>query len=127
VTQNVGVVRVRHDERAGGESGYTFRALLRLWMSMLVNASVMPLRIATLIGMAVSVLGFFSFVGVLINHYISEEPLGWGSLMAALLIFSGTQLLLLGIVGEYIGRIYLRVSEKPQSIVRHRTTKSSRQ
>jgi undecaprenyl-phosphate 4-deoxy-4-formamido-L-arabinose transferase len=59
-----------------------------------------------------------------VNHFVRDEPLGWGSLMAALLIFSGTQLLLLGIVGEYIGRIYLRVSEKPQSIVRHRTRSS---
>ena len=125
VTQNVGVVTVRHDERPSGESGYTLRALLRLWMSMLINASVMPLRIATLAGIAISALGFFSFIGVLINHYIKDEPLGWASLMAALLIFSGTQLLLLGIVGEYIGRIYLRVSEKPQSVVRYRTSNSS--
>ena len=124
VTQNVGVVRVHHDERPSGESGYTLRALLRLWMSMLINASVMPLRIATLAGIAVSALGFFLFVAVLINHYLREEPLGWGSLMAALLIFSGTQLLLLGIVGEYIGRIYLRVSDKPQSVVRSRTNNS---
>ena len=124
VTQNVGVVTVRHDERPSGESGYTLRALLRLWMSMLVNASVMPLRIATLAGIVTSVLGFFAVVAVLINHLVREEPLGWGSLMAALLIFSGTQLLLLGIVGEYIGRIYLRVSEKPQSVVRYRRTNS---
>ena len=124
VTQSVGVVRVRHDERPSGESGYTLRALLRLWMSMLINASVMPLRIATLVGLAISAVGFFAVVGVLINHYIREEPLGWGSLMAALLIFSGTQLLLLGIVGEYIGRIYLRVSDKPQSVTRSRTENS---
>ena len=119
VTQNVGVVTVRHAPRAAGESGYTMRRLLRLWMSMLVNASVMPLRFATVAGMVMSALGFVSFVAVLINHYLHQEPLGWGSLMSALLIFSGTQLLLLGIVGEYIGRIYLRVSEKPQSVVRY--------
>jgi glycosyltransferase involved in cell wall biosynthesis len=124
VTQNVGTVRVRHDERAAGESGYTFRALLRLWMSMLVNASVMPLRIATLIGIALSVIGFFAVIAVLVNHFLNEEPLGWGSLMAALLVFSGTQLLLLGIAGEYIGRIYLRVSEKPQSVVRRQMRNS---
>jgi undecaprenyl-phosphate 4-deoxy-4-formamido-L-arabinose transferase len=91
---------------------------------MLVNASVMPLRFATLAGMAMSALGFVSFVAVLINHYVSSEPLGWGSLMSALLVFSGAQLFLLGIVGEYIGRIYLRVSEKPQSIVRYRKESS---
>ncbi len=120
VTQNVGVVQVRHDARAAGESGYTLRALLRLWMSMLINSSIMPLRIATLAGIAMSVLGFMLFIAVLINHFVRQEPLGWGSLMAGLLIFSGTQLLLLGVVGEYIGRIYLRVSGKPQSIVRSR-------
>jgi undecaprenyl-phosphate 4-deoxy-4-formamido-L-arabinose transferase len=126
VTQNVGVVTVRHAPRAAGESGYTMRRLIRLWMSMLVNASVMPLRFATLAGMAMSALGFVSFVAVLINHYVSAEPLGWGSLMSALLVFSGAQLFLLGIVGEYIGRIYLRVSEKPQSIVRYRKESTQR-
>lgn len=120
VTQNVGVVTVRHDPRAEGESGYTLRALLRLWISMLINASVMPLRVATLLGIAMSAIGFVAFLAVLINHFLNQEPLGWGSLMAALLLFSGTQLLLLGVVGEYIGRTYLRVSEKPQSVVRLR-------
>jgi glycosyltransferase involved in cell wall biosynthesis len=120
VTQNVGVVQVRHDPRPAGQSGYTLRALLRLWMSMLINASVMPLRVATLIGIAMSAVGFVSFVAVLINHFVNREPLGWGSIMAALFVFSGTQLLLLGVVGEYVGRTYLRVSEKPQSVVRFR-------
>lgn len=126
VTQNVGVVSVRHDARGRGESGYTLRALLRLWMSMLINASVMPLRVATLLGIAMSALGFVSCIAVLINHFVHQEPLGWGSLMAALLVFSGAQLLLLGVVGEYIGRIYLRVSEKPQSVVRFHTEQRGR-
>jgi undecaprenyl-phosphate 4-deoxy-4-formamido-L-arabinose transferase len=120
VTQNVGVVTVRHDARSAGESGYTLRKLLRLWMSMLVNASIMPLRFAAIAGIATSTIGLVAFVYVLIDHFLNREPLGWTSLMAALLVFSGTQLLLLGIVGEYIGRIYLHVSDKPQSIVRHR-------
>ena len=120
VTQNVGSVKVRHEPRLTGTSGYTLRALVRLWTSMLVNASVMPLRIATFLGVVLSAAGFIAFLTVLINHFISREPLGWGSLMSALLIFSGAQLLLLGIVGEYVGRTYLRVSEKPQSVVRYR-------
>jgi undecaprenyl-phosphate 4-deoxy-4-formamido-L-arabinose transferase len=126
VTQNAGVVAVRHDARTSGRSGYTMRALVRLWTSMLINSSIMPLRFATLAGIAMSAVGFVSFVAVFINHYIRQEPLGWGSLMAALLLFSGTQLLLLGIVGEYIGRIYLRVSDKPQSVVRSRTEHAGR-
>jgi undecaprenyl-phosphate 4-deoxy-4-formamido-L-arabinose transferase len=125
VTQNVGVVAVRHEARSAGKSGYTLRALVRLWMSMLINASVMPLRIATLIGIAMSAVGFVSFVAVLINHFINREQPGWGSLIAALLIFSGTQLLLLGVVGEYVGRTYLRVSEKPQSVVLYQANNSA--
>lgn len=126
VTQNVGVVPVRHDPRTAGESGYTMRKLVRLWTSMLINSSIMPLRFATLAGIAMSVLGFLSFVAVFINHYVRQEPLGWASVMAALLVFSGTQLLLLGVVGEYIGRIYLRVSDKPQSVVRYATQSADR-
>ncbi|MEP6809879.1 MAG: glycosyltransferase family 2 protein [Chthoniobacterales bacterium] len=126
VTQNVGVVTVRHDPRAAGQSGYNLRRLVRLWTSMLINASVMPLRIATLIGIASSAVGFVAFLAVLINHFVSREPLGWGSLMSALLVFSGTQLLLLGVVGEYVGRTYLHVSEKPQSVVRDRVSNRER-
>ncbi|MGI8436171.1 MAG: glycosyltransferase family 2 protein [Chthoniobacterales bacterium] len=126
VTQNIGVVTVRHDARSAGESGYTLRGLIRLWMSMLINASVMPLRVATLIGIISSAAGFVAFIAVLINHFVSNEPLGWGSLMSALLVFSGTQLLLLGVVGEYVGRTYLRVSEKPQSVVRSRVLNAAR-
>ena len=87
---------------------------------MLTNASVMPLRVATLLGVIMSVVGFVAFVAVFIEHFVSQEPLGWASTMAGLALFSGTQLLLLGVVGEYIGRTYLRVSEKPQSVVRYR-------
>ncbi len=92
---------------------------------MLINASIMPLRLATVLGLVMSAVGFAAVVAVFINHFLHHEPLGWGSLMAALLAFSGTQLLLLGVMGEYVGRIYLGVSEKPQSIVRRRISNSA--
>lgn len=118
VTQNVGTVRVRHAGRGRGESGYTVRKLLRLWISMLVNVSILPLRLMTFAGMLTSALGFLAIIEVVLEHLWSGTPTGWSSLMAAMLLLSGTQLLLLGILGEYVGRIYLGVSEKPQSIVR---------
>ena len=120
VTQNVGLVTVRHDMRSSGKSGYTLRKLLRLWISMLTNASVMPLRIATVLGIVISLAGFVGFIEVCIEHFIRNEPPGWGSLMAAEMLFSGTQLLVLGVIGEYLGRNFLHVSEKPQSVVRLR-------
>jgi undecaprenyl-phosphate 4-deoxy-4-formamido-L-arabinose transferase len=118
VTQNVGTARVRHVERAQGTSGYNFRKLVRLWISMLVNVSILPLRLMTLAGMITSALGFLAVIEVVLEHVLYGTPTGWSSLMAAMLLLSGTQLLLLGILGEYVGRIYLGVSEKPQSVVR---------
>ena len=118
ITQNAGVVRVRHVEREQGRSGYTLRKLVRLWMSMLVNFSVLPLRLMTLAGMITSALGFLAVIEVVLEHLLKRNPTGWSSLMAAVLLLSGTQLLLLGILGEYVGRIYLGVSDKPQSVVR---------
>lgn len=121
VTQNVGVVEVDHVPRKEGESGYTFRKLIRLWISMLINVSVLPLRLMTFAGLITSALGFVAVIEVIIEHLMRKTPTGWSSLMAALLVLSGTQLLLLGILGEYVGRIYLGISEKPQSVVRETT------
>jgi glycosyltransferase involved in cell wall biosynthesis len=118
ITQNAGVVRVRHVEREQGRSGYTLRKLVRLWMSMLVNFSVLPLRLMTVAGMITSALGFLAVIEVVLEHLLKRNPTGWSSLMAAILLLSGTQLLLLGIMGEYVGRIYLGISDKPQSVVR---------
>jgi glycosyltransferase involved in cell wall biosynthesis len=125
VTQNFGVVTVRHNPRSSGKSGYTLSRLLRLWMSMLINGSIIPLRLAAVLGIGMSVLGFIALIEVFVEHFSHNTPLGWGSIMAALLLFSGTQLLLLGVMGEYVGRNYLGVSGKPQSIVRYRAANAS--
>jgi glycosyltransferase involved in cell wall biosynthesis len=118
ITQNAGAVPVRHVGRGQGRSGYTLRKLVRLWMSMLVNFSVLPLRLMTVAGMITSALGFLAVIEVVLEHLLKRNPTGWSSLMAAILLLSGTQLLLLGIMGEYVGRIYLGISDKPQSVVR---------
>jgi len=125
VTQNVGTARVRHVERTQGNSGYSFRKLMRLWISMLVNVSILPLRLMTLAGMITSALGFLAVIEVVLEHIWARTPTGWSSLMAAMLLLSGTQLLLLGILGEYVGRIYLGISEKPQSVVREKIRSTS--
>lgn len=125
VTQNVGTARVRHVERTQGSSGYNFRKLMRLWISMLVNVSILPLRLMTLAGMITSALGFLAVIEVVLEHIWFRTPTGWSSLMAAMLLLSGTQLLLLGILGEYVGRIYLGISEKPQSVVREQVRSAS--
>jgi undecaprenyl-phosphate 4-deoxy-4-formamido-L-arabinose transferase len=119
VTQRIGSLTVHHAERQAGESGYTVRRLIRLWMSAWVNFSVLPLRLATLLGLVMAAAGLVGLAVVVWLRFTQQGPaFGWGSLMAALLIFSGTQLVMLGLIGEYVGRMFLTVNQRPQSVVR---------
>src|SRR5438105_11238081 len=118
VTQDIDRLTVRHLPRAAGRSNYTLRRLLRLWLSMFVNFSVMPLRLSTLTGFALSLIGAVGSFVVITEALFFAPPAGWASLMAAVLLLSGVQLLILGIVGEYLGRLYLTVNRKPQSVVK---------
>jgi glycosyltransferase involved in cell wall biosynthesis len=118
VTQDIGRLAVRHLPRAVGRSNYTLRRLLRLWLSMFVNFSVMPLRLSTLTGIALSLFGAVGGIVTVTEAMFFDPPAGWASLMAAVLLLSGVQLLILGIVGEYLGRLYLTANRKPQSVVK---------
>lgn len=119
VTQNIGALTVEHAGRAAGESGYTLRRLVRLWVSTFVNFSVMPLRLATLLGLLMAFVGLGGLTVVLYLRLTGQGPgFGWGTLMGALLVFSGAQLVMLGLIGEYLGRMFLTVNNRPQSVVR---------
>lgn len=119
-TNRIERLLVAHEERSDGASGYTMRKLVRLWMNMFFNFSIMPLRLASVMGALLCSLGLVMLVVVFVEHLISQRNIspGWGSLMAAISIFSGGQLMMLGIIGEYVGRAYMTVSGKPQSLVR---------
>jgi undecaprenyl-phosphate 4-deoxy-4-formamido-L-arabinose transferase len=118
VTQNIDRMLVRHLPRAIGRSNYTLRRLLRLWMNMFVNFSVMPLRISTLTGFGLSLVGGIGGLVAIGEAILYTPPPGWASLMAAVMLLSGVQLMILGIVGEYLGRLYLTANGKPQSVVK---------
>jgi glycosyltransferase involved in cell wall biosynthesis len=119
ITQNISAIEVRHDQRHSGESGYTLRRLLRLWLSTFVNFSVMPLRLATMLGLLMAAAGLVGLGIVLYWRLTNQGPtFGWGSLMGALLVFSGTQLVMLGLIGEYIGRMFLTINRRPQAVIR---------
>jgi undecaprenyl-phosphate 4-deoxy-4-formamido-L-arabinose transferase len=120
-TRNIGRVEVVHQPREAGRSGYTLRKLVGLWGTMFVSFSVMPLRLATLLGFALIVVGGVAGLWV-IGEKLAGRPVpeGWPFLAIIMLIFSGTQLLILGIVGEYLGRLYLAVNETPQAVVQER-------
>src|ERR1700693_1439582 len=118
VTQDIDTLLVRHLPRAVGRRNYTARRLLRLWLSMFVNFSVMPLRISTATGFVLSLIGAIGSVVAITEALFFEPPAGWASLMAAVLLLSGVQLVILGIVGAYLGRLYLTAHQKPQSVVK---------
>jgi len=119
VTQRIGSLPVQHRSRQVGRSGYTLRKLLRLWLSTLVNFSVLPLRVATLLGLVLAAAGFLALAVVLYWWWRGTGPaFGWGSLMAALLVFSGVQMVMLGVMGEYLGRMFITVNQRPQALVR---------
>lgn len=119
VTQNVGRLQVAHLPRAEGHSNYTLRRLIRLWLAMFLNFSVMPLRLATLLGLAFGALGAVAAAITIVEAIISDRPpQGWASLMVAVLVLAGVQLVVLGMIGEYLGRMFLAVNRKPQYLVR---------
>jgi len=118
VTHDIDRLLVRHLPRAVGRSNYTLRRLLRLWTSMFVNFSVMPLRLSTLTGFILSLLGAIGGAMAIAEAVFSSPPPGWASLFAAVLLLSGLQLMILGIVGEYLGRLYLTANGKPQAVVK---------
>jgi undecaprenyl-phosphate 4-deoxy-4-formamido-L-arabinose transferase len=119
VTQNVGRLQVAHLPRAEGRSNYTIARLFRLWLSMFSNFSVIPLRFATLFGIAFGALGALAAV-IVVAEAISDHkpPQGWASLMVAVLVLAGVQLIVVGLIGEYLGRMFLAVNRKPQYLVR---------
>jgi len=122
-TNRIERLQVEHAERVNGKSGYTPRKLVRLALSLLFDFSVMPLRLASVLGIVLCGLGAIILAEVVIETlFVGQRQIGWGSLMGALAVFSGAQLLMLGIIGEYVGRAFMTVSGKPQSLVRSATT-----
>lgn len=119
-TQRIGRLQVQHAPRAEGTSGYTLRKLVRLWLIMFINFSVMPLRVSSIIGIVLSLAGFIMAIAVFIESIVNDTPQGWASIMAAVVVFSGIQLIMLGLIGEYLGRLFLAHKGKPMYTVRTR-------
>lgn len=113
-TSRIGKIKVDHHQREDGRSGYTLRKLVRLWLAMFLNFSVLPLRFSSMMGFSLSFLGVIMAIIAVIDRFYSDVPSGWASIMSGIMIFSGAQLVMLGIIGEYLGRLYLTTAGKPQ-------------
>lgn len=119
VTKNICNVRVTHRKRETGRSGYSFRKLLALWINGFTAFSVKPLRISMLCGAVAATTGIIYAVWTVINKLTNPlVPTGWSSTMATILILGGMILTMLGMIGEYIGRIYICINNSPQYVVR---------
>lgn len=118
-TKKVTNVEVNHRERAEGTSGYSLKKLMLLWINGFTSFSVKPLRFATFIGFITAMFGFLFGIYVIIHKFVVPSSLmGWSSTMAVLLFLGGMIMLMLGMVGEYVGRIYLSINRSPQFVIR---------
>ena len=118
-TNKISNVDVIHRARTSGESGYTIGKLFGLWFNGFTAFSIKPLRIATLCGGVSAIIGFIYGIYTIVKKLInSAVPLGFSSLMAVIVFIGGMLMLMLGLIGEYIGRIYISINSAPQYIVK---------
>jgi glycosyltransferase involved in cell wall biosynthesis len=117
-TSNISTLSCTHEPRIHGKSGYTPRKLLRLWLNMFTSFSILPLRVATFLGMIFSVFGFAVGIFTIFERILNPNlPVGWATIAVLISFLGGVQLIALGVVGEYLGRIYLGANKQPQFII----------
>lgn len=121
VTNNIGVVNISHKERLYGKSNYSFLKMVELWINGFTNFSVKPLRVALLLGILFAVAGFLLSILLLIRNFINlMVVVGWTSIIVIILFSSGIQLILIGLIGEYVGRIFMSQNRQPQYIIKEK-------
>lgn len=119
-TKNVGSVVVQQRERQDGTSGYSFKKLLSLWVNGFTAFSTKPLQVASIVGVVFAIIGFVMGIVTLVNKFVNPlVPMGYSTIVSLLLIIGGIIMLILGMIGEYIGRIYLSLNKSPQYVVKN--------
>jgi undecaprenyl-phosphate 4-deoxy-4-formamido-L-arabinose transferase len=110
---------VEHYERKVGKSGYTIKKLIALWLSMFTNFSILPLRIAVGIGFVFAGIAFLiGITSVIEKIFRPGVPVGYTFLVFIITLLAGIQLIVVGLVGEYLGRMLLNQNKKPQYSIR---------
>ncbi len=121
-TKNIVNVDVNHRKREMGESGYSFAKLFALWINGFTAFSIKPLRIATFAGTVFAILGFLYGIYTIIKKFVYPiAPMGYAALMSAVIFMGGMLMLMLGMVGEYVGRLYISQNKNPQYVIRETT------
>jgi undecaprenyl-phosphate 4-deoxy-4-formamido-L-arabinose transferase len=118
-TEKIGAVSVAHHARRQGRSGYSLAKLFFLAMNLFTNFSLLPLQLVSAAGLLLAMFGFLLGSYYLVLTFMGEvEVPGYASTIVSIFILGGTQLLALGVMGEYLGRLHLNVNRKPQYSVR---------
>lgn len=120
VTRNVASVELEHHSRHDGRGHYSLRQSLSLWAKVAMNFSVVPLRVASWLGLGFAAFGFLFAIYLVVQQMLFQRiPVpGWASLVVFILIVGGVQLIALGAIGEYLGRAYLHMTAKPQYVIK---------
>ena len=120
-TTNIGQIPVEHRASLRGESRYTLRRLIRLWLNMFLNFSIKPLRLSIYVGLLTSCLSIVALMAILIDRlWITPNvTLGIPTVLGTIVLLAGVQLMILGLIGEYLGRLYLDQTGTPQYVVRY--------
>ena len=119
-TNSFSAIPVNHEERTEGKSNYNFRKLIKHALNMVTGFSVLPLQVASIIGFALSIFGVFILIYVLGRYLLQGSPVrGFPFIASIIAIFSGAQLLAIGIIGEYLARIHFRTMNKPQYVIKY--------
>ena len=124
ITKKITNVTMQERNRALGSSGYTFTKLLRLWLNGFTNFSVVPLRIADAFGTILAAIGFiFGIINIVRKLINPKILLGYTSVVSLILFVGGMIMIMLGIIGEYVGRIFICINKTPQYVVRETINK----
>jgi undecaprenyl-phosphate 4-deoxy-4-formamido-L-arabinose transferase len=119
VTQRIDSIEVRHLPRIEGRSNYNLARLVRLWLNLATSFSLAPLRLAVYAGVFMALLGAAGAVATIAEAlFLHDTPSGWASTMTVILLVAGVQSMILGVLGEYVGRTFLSANGKPQGTVR---------
>jgi glycosyltransferase involved in cell wall biosynthesis len=120
-TRNIGQIEVEHRERLAGQSNYTLRRLVRLWLNMFLGFSIAPLRISVVVGLLTSLFSIALLFGIVIDKiaWNPDVPVGIPTVLTCIALFAGVQLTVLGMIGEYVGRVFLEQNGTPQYVVRY--------
>lgn len=119
-TRNISVVPVTHRDRMEGRSGYSFKALANLWINGFTAFSVKPLRIGSYVGFFTAAAGLIYALYIVIRKlfFHPEMEAGWSSIVSIMMVIGGVIMIMLGLIGEYIGRIYICINNSPQYVIK---------